>query len=292
VHAGGEDMQVLSYLCHINPTLFTNIFDSQIACAFLDLGSNISYGNLVKLLLNIELNKDQTTTNWLARPLTDKQINYALDDVYYLYKVYLILKNKLTTIKYNWTQEESLNKNISFYINEQHNYINIKNAWKLNNLQLFVLRNLYLMRERLAKNKNKPRSWLITNDDLFILAFNIPTKLHQLNKLNILHNIKPYINNILVTINNTINQYNNYDKNNKLNINLPIILKPLNKEQNIKYKILKDKIKQLANNHQIDYNLLINKDILKEFIITNKIPKTLTGFKYELLSDFLLNEIN
>jgi len=282
-HAAGEDIGVLSYFCQIKPTSFTQIFDTQVAAAFLNLDLNIGYAKLVKLLLDIEINKDQTTTNWLIRPLNDEQINYAILDVYYLYKLYLILKKELLSIKYNWILEESLIKHINYYNNEQNNYLNIKNAWKLNRTGLAVLRNLYIMRENLAKNKDIPRNWIINNDDLFILANKLPTKLQHINKLNNISNIKPYINNILTTINNTLKQdINSYPQ---------LLSKPLNKQQNIRYDYLKDKIKQLADKYQINYNLILPKTILKEFIITNKIPNSLNGFKYELLYKLLADNI-
>jgi len=87
-----------------------NIFDTQIASSFLDGPFSISYKDLVKEKLGITLDKKETRTNWLRRPLSEAQLDYAASDVLFLIELYIGQKEEL--IKQNklkWFEEELLN---------------------------------------------------------------------------------------------------------------------------------------------------------------------------------------
>lgn len=63
------------------------MFDTQVALSFLGHGLQVSYQNALKLILDIEIDKDQTRSDWLARPLTTEQMNYAANDVLYIMRL-------------------------------------------------------------------------------------------------------------------------------------------------------------------------------------------------------------
>ena len=94
-HDYEQDLDIINDFFSIETT---NFFDTQLANAFIDLEHHISYKNLVKKYLNIEIDKELQTSNWIKRPLTNKQINYAANDVIYLEKIYqkisMILENE------------------------------------------------------------------------------------------------------------------------------------------------------------------------------------------------------
>jgi len=86
----------------------SNIYDTQIANSLLGGTYSISYQALVKEKIGLELSKGETRTNWLRRPLTEAQLNYASSDVYYLLDLYrLQMEDFSMTNKLEWLEEES-----------------------------------------------------------------------------------------------------------------------------------------------------------------------------------------
>ncbi len=84
-----------------------NLFDTQIANAFLDGDFTIGYQGLVEKELGIGLDKNETRSNWLRRPLTDSQLKYAALDVEYLIHIYKLQKEELSkTLKLNWHNQD------------------------------------------------------------------------------------------------------------------------------------------------------------------------------------------
>ena len=84
-----------------------NIYDTQIANSLLGGTYSISYQALVKEKIGLEVSKDETRTNWLRRPLTEAQLNYAASDVYYLIDLYRLQKEEFSeTNKLEWLEEE------------------------------------------------------------------------------------------------------------------------------------------------------------------------------------------
>ena len=85
-----------------------NIYDTQIANSLLGGSFSISYQGLVKEKIGLEVSKDETRTNWLKRPLTEAQLNYAASDVYYLIDLYRLQREEFSkTNKLEWLEEES-----------------------------------------------------------------------------------------------------------------------------------------------------------------------------------------
>ena len=92
LHAARQDLEIFLHDHHRLPM---PVFDTQPAAALLGHGDQIGYANLVKLLLNVQLPKDQSRTDWSRRPLEAQQLRYALDDVIYLGELYLHMRGHL-----------------------------------------------------------------------------------------------------------------------------------------------------------------------------------------------------
>jgi len=104
-HSCREDLEAL-YSWSENEVL--HIYDTQIANSLLGGSFSISYQDLVKNKLGLKVSKEQTRTNWLKRPLTEDQLNYAASDVLYLIDLYqLQLEEFSKTNKLEWLEEES-----------------------------------------------------------------------------------------------------------------------------------------------------------------------------------------
>ncbi|MEY2699955.1 MAG: ribonuclease, partial [Pseudomonadota bacterium] len=103
-HAAKQDLEVLSLHFSIS---IAPIFDTQVAAPFLGYPEQISYARLVQTLLDIEIDKGQSRTDWAARPLSQLQLDYARADVIHLGRLFNILKMQLAAIqRTTWVEEE------------------------------------------------------------------------------------------------------------------------------------------------------------------------------------------
>ena len=103
-HDSEQDIEIINDFFNID---LKNYFDTQLANAFIDTELNISYKNLVSRYLDINIDKEQQTSNWLRRPLNKNQIKYAANDVIYLEQIYTKILSKLKNDnKYDWLIEE------------------------------------------------------------------------------------------------------------------------------------------------------------------------------------------
>ena len=100
LHSCSEDLEVFQHAFGVLPR---PIYDTQISSSFLGLGFSVSYQTLVEHYLSLRIEKDQTRSNWLARPLSKRQLDYAAQDVVYLYEVYKIQQSAINeTHKADW----------------------------------------------------------------------------------------------------------------------------------------------------------------------------------------------
>ena len=92
IHSARQDIEVLNYAFEIS---VVNVFDTQIAYNSIYGGQTIGYTSLVEKLFKIKLSKKHQVSDWTKRPLSSEQINYAINDVYYLPKIYVNLLQKI-----------------------------------------------------------------------------------------------------------------------------------------------------------------------------------------------------
>ncbi len=181
-HAARQDIEIVFLKSGIVPT---PVFDTQIAAMVGGFGDSISYVNLVKKTSGIDLDKTSRFTDWSRRPLSAKQLDYALADVTYLRNVYVHLKQMLEkTGRTPWLQEEMA------ILTDPATYdIDPANAWQRLKLRvkgrksLAVLLELAAWRERLAQSLDVPRGRVLRDDALYDIANQIPTSAEALGQL-------------------------------------------------------------------------------------------------------------
>lgn len=173
VHSASEDLNLLLTHCGAIPG---TLFDTQIAAAFLGLGFSLSYQALVEDQLGIRIEKEETRSDWLQRPLSDKQLHYAANDVLYLLEIAEKLQAALQhQDRLSWFQAEcnGVLDNAKLVETEEYwstLYANMSNAWRLNDKGLENLRSLCYWREQESRRRNRPRSWIAKDGDLQALA--------------------------------------------------------------------------------------------------------------------------
>lgn len=183
LHSASQDLEIFYYLQHALPE---NIFDTQIAASLLGHGDQIGYANLMKAVLNIELDKGQSRTNWEQRPLSTKQITYAANDVEYLLQAYPIIKAKIAQQgRTDWLAQNTqhLSQPDTFKNSSDQVWQRVKHCNKLRGVQLAVLQSLAAWREEQAIKKNLPRKWLIHDEVLFDLARIQPSSIEDLKNI-------------------------------------------------------------------------------------------------------------
>lgn len=180
-HDAPQDLAILKQATGTAPQ---NIFDTRLAAGFSNLPATLSLCNLVKKLLDIELIKDETRTNWLQRPLTNEQIEYALNDVRYLRALRVILLTRIIGPKIkSWLQEElNLLNNPATYEGPEdfERYQRVHGNRSLKSEDLVILRNLTTWREGMARKVDKPRNHVIKDATLIAIAKEKPLSLEAL----------------------------------------------------------------------------------------------------------------
>ena len=170
LHACGEDLEVFqnSFGCLPLPMV-----DTQVMAAFLGHGLSTGFASLVESFLNVELDKSESRTDWLARPLTDKQLDYAAADVFYLYPLYEKLAQQVTDAGW-WeaAQQESellASKRVK-NINPEMAYLDIKGAWQLKPRELAILKPLATWRHKEAIRRDLALNFVFKEGDLLTVA--------------------------------------------------------------------------------------------------------------------------
>ena len=186
LHACSEDLEVFQRLTGSLPT---PLFDTQLAAGYLNLGFSMGYSRLVQAVLDIELPKGETRSDWLQRPLSETQVSYAAEDVLHLAEVYERLQRQLSADKYAWVLEDGaeLVANLGREIAPELTYREAKLAWKLSPQQLAVLRELCAWREREARARNQPRNRVVREHSLWPLARTQPDNLVALARIEDMH---------------------------------------------------------------------------------------------------------
>jgi ribonuclease D len=184
LHSGSQDMEVLWFTCK---QVIQNPIDTQVCSALLGYPAQIGYAGLAKELLDVDISKDQTRTDWTRRPLTDAQLKYAAEDVEHLGKMHDILKQRLTDLgRYEWALEDSrLLCNTSLYKPAPDKaWQRLKSIPFLPADQQARARVLAAWREQRAINSDKPRGWILSDKALLHMAEQNPARLAALNDIN------------------------------------------------------------------------------------------------------------
>ncbi len=183
VHAGRGDFEIFFEMTGRVPN---NIFDSQIAAAFIGFGSQISYANLVRRVSGVSLSKGQQLTDWTRRPLSSKQLEYALDDVRYLMQIREELASQLERLgRKSWVREECEQlEDPEFYRRPAPlDVYQGMNTSGLSRKKLAVLRDLAAWREHTAIRQDRTRNSIAKDPSLIELARQSPQSLEELRAL-------------------------------------------------------------------------------------------------------------
>ncbi len=181
-HAARQDIEIVYTEAGIVPA---PVFDTQVAAMVCGFGESISYVNLVKKVTGEDLDKSSRFTDWSRRPLSEKQLVYALGDVTHLCKIYQHLKAELESSgRAGWLDEEmeELTNPKTYETHPDDAWQRLKLRVK-NKKSLAVLMELAAWRERLAQAQDVPRGRILRDEALYDLANQMPSSTEQLGEL-------------------------------------------------------------------------------------------------------------
>ncbi|MXX12923.1 MAG: ribonuclease D [Gemmatimonadetes bacterium] len=184
LHDAQQDLWILRRITDAIPC---NIFDTRCAAGFAGLSSNLSLGNLLRMRLNIQLPKTETRTDWLRRPLSDKQLEYALDDVRFLPA---LREHILTDIqrrgRENWLAEELRQYDIAKLYDDrapEEQYTRVKGTGRLSRRDMAIVRELAAWREKKARQVDRPRNRVTSDDAIVQIARRKPQSIQSLKRV-------------------------------------------------------------------------------------------------------------
>lgn len=182
LHACSEDLETFFTAFNVVPS---PVFDTQFAAQVCGIGSSMGYANLVETLLGTQLDKGESRTDWLARPLSEKQLEYAANDVIYLLPVFEQLQQRLneyqTAIVIDEIAHLALKKTAQ--MPAELAYLSIKNNWKLQGKSLIALQYLSKWRLERARKKNMAINFVLKESTMIQIAMTMPTSKTALAKL-------------------------------------------------------------------------------------------------------------
>lgn len=290
-HACGEDIDLIYH--YADKKHLDNVFDTQVALSFLGHGLQVSYQNALKLILDIDIDKGQTRSDWLARPLSDEQMNYAANDVLYIMNLAEKIKSELITKQlYQQVLEDcqNLTFEIALETPKEKLYSDVGN-YRHSRIQLMQLQQLSVWREEMVKALNQPRSFILKSATMVDLVEVNPKNNFQLSQVK---GIRP---NIVREHGKTILDLLNF---------LPEVEEwPLRIARPIKHSSqgvtleVDQLIDQVALETQVPKEVLMRKkwlNALYHHVVFHgdekDLPRYLLGWRYELLTQPLIRLLN
>ncbi len=165
-HALAGDLKIFADRFDLVPP---NVFDCQVGASFLGYGMAISLADLVRELCGVQLKKSQTVSDWSLRPLSERQLEYLVDDVAHLLQMRAVLTQRLQEKgRYDWALEEcaGLADMRRYRVDERRAYARIPGANRMTRRELGVLSELMQLRERLARERDVPLKYILPDDVL------------------------------------------------------------------------------------------------------------------------------
>ncbi len=170
IHAARQDLEAL-YLTA--KQVVSPVFDTQIAAACIGMKPHVGYAELVKTLLDVTIPKGQTRTDWSKRPLTTAQLEYAADDVLYLGDIAEKLQARLQSLgREHWVLEDclELQERRLYEPDPAQAWERLKGIGQLAPEPRAQAKAIAVWREKLARERDLPRAWILADAAIFSIA--------------------------------------------------------------------------------------------------------------------------
>ena len=169
MHAGSQDLEILQLVFDIEPARY---FDTQIGAAFLGMGMP-GFGKLIKKMLQVDLPKGSTLSDWLRRPLSEQALLYAANDVYYLGELYKAQRDRLSDQgRLGWAQDEcERERSKDRRPPDPHRaWWKLRSRGKLRDKRALIAQEVAAWREKQAQARNKPPNTILSELALQVIV--------------------------------------------------------------------------------------------------------------------------
>jgi ribonuclease D len=281
-HAGRQDIEIFFNLSGAVPA---PIFDTQIAAMVCGFGDAVSYETLVSKLARASLDKSSRFTDWSHRPLTERQIRYALADVVHLRTVYEKLQERLTSNgRAGWIAEEAAElSDPKTYRNDPYEaWRRFRLRGRLDGRFFGVLREVAAWRESAARQRNLPRNRIMRDEAVLEIAAHSPRTIEALARTRSLGKgvaEGKLGGEILEAVGRGVTEPPPFDVPQPAKIEPPSGLGPL-------VELLRVLLKQRCEDHEVAQKLLASSEDLEAIAADDHAPvKVLSGWRREIFGN-------
>ncbi|MEI8654700.1 ribonuclease D [Pseudoalteromonas sp. Hal273] len=293
LHSPSEDIEVFQKYAGFVPS---PLFDTQFALQLLGEGNCMGFALMVKELQGIEIDKSESRTNWLQRPLTKKQLDYAAADTFYLLPCFELIIERINAAGFFdivINESELIAKKRAFQTPDELLYKDIKNAWQLKPHELAVLKELAVWRRNKAIKKNLALNFVLKEHNMTEIAKRGPSSLNALRQIPGVEAIEVNRSGVdiikCIEVAKAVPDAQHPDVLKRL-IDFPTYKKVA--------KDIKQKITKVAKEHNIPEDVMASKKQVNQLIswnwkLTNEqkqshiMPDLLSSWRYEYLKDTL-----
>ena len=174
MHSPSEDLVAFQHACGVLPV---SLFDTQAAAALCGTGGGLGYQKLVQEVTGVVLEKGETRSDWMRRPLSASQLDYAADDVRHLHAIHHVLQAKLDILGRGGWLAEDIARQLANAANEDGDrwpHLAMRSSQFLDAPAQRRLLRLLRWREGQARRSDRPRSWILDNELAAALARSNP----------------------------------------------------------------------------------------------------------------------
>jgi len=285
-HAGNNDYALLYALYTTKPQ---NVFDVQIAAGFLGFPYPVGFQKMIKTVLDRSIGKAASITDWSIRPLSDKQLVYAADDVRYLHDLWSIFASRLKDSElFDWAQEEFklMVHNATVSSNWKEEFFKFKQIPKLHTKEKLLVLRLLRWRSQVATEGNISKDAVFPHKMIMEVAKNIKQSKEEIAKHRLLNRSKVKRNWSMFK-----DFWANREQTTEEKEMLRVVsnIKRKSPEENLRYTFLKLMIKQRCYEYGIPDSLIVNGMGLSNPILEN-FPVALTsGWRGKMLGPTLVD---
>lgn len=174
MHSPSEDLVAFKHACDALPR---PLFDTQLAAALAGIGGGMGYQKLVESITGVALPKGETRSDWLKRPLSPSQLEYAADDVRHLFELHDVLQSMLEKSgRSEWLASDAGRTlaNADTDSLERWPHLSLRGAQFLDPAAQRSLIRLLRWRDRYARESDRPRGWILDNELAALIARDAP----------------------------------------------------------------------------------------------------------------------
>lgn len=249
LYAMSEDLELFRHWLQLEPE---GLLDLQIGAALAGAGFSMGYARLVETLFGESLDKSATRSDWLARPLSEAQERYALDDVRFLVPMYHWVMARLRErgLEDALAEESTrFSRELAAQDDPDNHYLKLRGGWTLSPQQQGVLRELVCWREHESRRRDRPRGRVVADPLLIAIAQKLPKSVRELSGVQGVPSavVRRYGDKIVEMV---------ADAATADNSGIETITPPLSREQQMFYKQLKRQMLQAAEARDIPVELL------------------------------------